>query len=449
MLFAITDIETTGGFASGNSITEIAVCMHDGERIIDEWHSLIRPDKSIPQHIVALTGITDDMVYDAPTFEEIADSLDEFVGDAVFVAHNVNFDYSFIKNHYEQIGHRWNKKKLCTVRLSKKAFPGFRSYGLGNLCRQLEVNNESAHRAQGDARATAEIFSMIAAEMGLDGLDEALKRGSGEAFLPNHINAETFHALPEEPGVYYFIDNKGKIIYIGKANNIKGRVKQHFTGKMQSARRQGFLTEMHDIHYQLTGTELMALLIEDKEIKHYWPKYNRAQKFSSGRFGVYHYEDQRGYIRLGVQKASPTNSPIRAFSSAFRARQWLFEFADQFELAYEYCGLPAAEPSEIGQVEHNERVLAAIDKQNRLLGSFLIKGKGREFDEHSLIWIDNGQLRALGFVHRSIAIDHEDHIDTHLDSFPHSSTAEAILRMHLEKVSSRSIIVLAEPELEN
>lgn len=446
MLFAITDIETTGGFATANSITEIAVCIHDGEKIIQEWQTLIKPEQKIPAYITSLTGINSDMVKDAPTFEEIADELEELTKDKVFVAHNVGFDYSFIKRHFEGCGRKWNRQKLCTVRLGKKAFPGNQSYSLSNLCKHLGVTNGQVHRAMGDTQATAEIFSMIVSELGIESIHEALKRGSGEAFLPNNLPVEVFRELPEEPGVYYFIDSKGKNIYIGKARNIKDRVKQHFSGKMGSARRQGFLTEIHNISYELTGNELVALLIEDKEIKKYWPKHNRTQKFSGGKFGIYNYLDQRGLQRLCIKKSTTTHQPIRPFTSAFRARQWLFKFAEQYDLDFRLCGLPFTEEVDQNIEDYNARVLDAIDRQNKLFGSFLIQGIGREMGEKSIVWVDNGKLKGIGFVHESESIANIDDLENHVEEVPHSATSEGILRAHLDKVSTGSIIILKEPE---
>jgi DNA polymerase III subunit epsilon len=444
VLFAITDIETTGGFASGNSITEIAICIHDGTRVINEWQSLIKPEGRIPNYITALTGIDDAMVEDAPTFEEVAETIEELTKDAIFVAHNVNFDYSFIKRHFEAIGTRWNRPKLCTVRLSKATFEGFKSYSLGNLCRQLEITNESAHRAMGDTRATVQLFERIIATAGIEAIETALKRGSGEAFLPNHIDAETYHSLPDDPGIYYFLNSKGKVIYVGKAKNIKTRVKQHFTGNMRSARRQAFLRDIHKIDHLLTGTELVALLIEDREIKRLWPEYNRAQKHSVGKFGIYSYFDQLGYTRLCVKKAQTTYPPIRAFTSAFHARQWLFKFADQYDIHYKFCGLPHSDEPELDVDEHNQLVNRGIDKQNHLFGSFLIKGKGREHKEESVIWVDNGQLKGVAFVSLDHQVTSESDLENIMEVVPHTGTTASILNAHLEKVSQRNIIILKE-----
>lgn len=441
MIFAVCDIETTGSHASGNSITEIAVCLHNGNVIVDRWHSLIRPAKSIPRFITELTGITNEMVEDAPEFAEIAEDLDAFTKDAIFVAHNVNFDYSFLKRHFDHAGITWNRKKLCTIRLSKKIFPEFKRYSLGRLCLSLGVFNEDPHRAMGDTMATAEIFGKLY-KKAPEVIEEALVRGSGEAFLPNQLNAEVFHNLPEEAGVYYFLDAKGKPVYIGKAKNIKKRIRGHFSGNMKSDQKQGFLREVVNITYRLTGTELIALIVEDFEIKQKWPKYNRAQKFQSGRFGVYDYEDQIGFKHLCVKRVSNSFPPIRTFSSAFSARQWLFVFAEENGIEPRLCGLPQLEVVEIEQDKHNKIVIDAIRKEQGFDLSILIKGKGRNEDEESFVMLNNGRLKGIGYIPSGIQITQAEELSDYLETFPASELTDHMIRSFLPAVAKRDIIAL-------
>jgi DNA polymerase-3 subunit epsilon len=146
-MYAIVDIETTGGYAASNGITEIAIFVHDGTRVIKKFETLINPQQLIPRYITALTGIDNHMVADAPSFEEVADTIYELLSDKIFIAHNVNFDFSFVRQQLKACGYEWNPKKLCTVRLARKVFPGFPSYSLGNLCRSLDISNDSRHRA--------------------------------------------------------------------------------------------------------------------------------------------------------------------------------------------------------------------------------------------------------------------------------------------------------------
>ncbi|HZW70015.1 MAG TPA: exonuclease domain-containing protein, partial [Hanamia sp.] len=155
MLFAIVDIETTGGYAAANGIIEIAVFISDGEKILNEFHSLINPYYTIPRFIESLTGITNAMVENEKDFKSVAAELYDLLHDKIFVAHNVNFDYSFVNHHLLACGYQLCCKKLCTVRLGRKIVPGLKGYGLGKICKHLGIEIEERHRAKGDARATA------------------------------------------------------------------------------------------------------------------------------------------------------------------------------------------------------------------------------------------------------------------------------------------------------
>lgn len=160
-MYAIVDIETTGGYAARNGIIEIAVKVFDGKEIVEQYETLINPGQQIPKYIQAFTGIDNEMVQHAPRFEDVAREIYYLLNDKIFIAHNVNFDYSFIKNSLQEYGYTLNAKKLCTIRLSRQVFPGLRSYGLGSLCRSLDIEIVNRHRAGGDAAATAVLFKKI------------------------------------------------------------------------------------------------------------------------------------------------------------------------------------------------------------------------------------------------------------------------------------------------
>jgi DNA polymerase-3 subunit epsilon len=183
-MYAIVDIETTGGYASANGITEVAIVLHNGKEVEGKYQTLVNPLQLIPRYITALTGITNEMVADAPSFQEVAQNVFRLLEDRVFVAHNVNFDYSFIKHHLSQVGYELEARKLCTVRLGRKVFPGLPSYSLGNLCRSLSISIENRHRAMGDAAATTALFERILLADSDGQLEKMLKRGSRETYLP-------------------------------------------------------------------------------------------------------------------------------------------------------------------------------------------------------------------------------------------------------------------------
>ena len=246
-MYAIVDIETTGGYAANHRITEIAIYHHDGMQVTDTFHTLINPGRNIPYYITGLTGITSEMVFSAPTFESVAKDVFAKLDGKVFVAHNAHFDYSFLKKEFESVGISWQAKKLCTVRLSRKIIPGLRSYSLGSLAESLGIAISNRHRAGGDAAATVRIFDQLLQRDREGNILKALKRNSGETILPPNLPKEQFDKLPAKCGVYYFHDAHGKVIYVGKAINIKKRIAGHFTGDSREWSKSKIRNEIHHI----------------------------------------------------------------------------------------------------------------------------------------------------------------------------------------------------------
>ncbi|MBK8584044.1 MAG: GIY-YIG nuclease family protein [Bacteroidetes bacterium] len=278
MKFAIVDIETTGGNSIRNKITEIAIYIHDGEKIIDQFVSLVNPECPIAPFISNLTGITNEMVEDAPKFYEIAKDIVTLTDGAVFVAHNAQFDYGFIREEYKSLGYNYSRDYLCTVKLSRKVLPGFASYSLGNLCQNLGISIANRHRASGDALATVKLFEMI---LGRDPDQEIIKTFTKNDYLhlrfPVGFDHKILDNIPEKPGVYYFHNEDGTTVYVGKSNNIRKRVLSHFSNK-QSKKAIELRNSIKDISFEETGNELIALLLESEEIKKIQPVFNRMQK---------------------------------------------------------------------------------------------------------------------------------------------------------------------------
>lgn len=268
-MYAIIDIETTGLSPSAERIIEIAIFIHDGEKIIHEFTSLINPERRISANITQITGITNQMVSNAPKFWEIAKDIVILTEGKSFVAHNATFDFNFIRNEFKSLGYDYKRNRLCTVKLSRKILPGLKSYSLGKLCDQLNIKIEGRHRAAGDALATVKLFEHLLKT------DPTLGMLNSSKFY--HIDASVIKNLPEEPGVYYFYDHNGEVIYIGKSKNLRNRVFSHFSNE-KSDRTLKMIDEIHHISYELTGSELIALLLESDEIKTQKPKFNRRQR---------------------------------------------------------------------------------------------------------------------------------------------------------------------------
>ena len=279
-LYAIVDIETTGGTAARDKITEIAIVHHDGERITDKYSTLINPERSIPYHIIGLTGITNDMVANAPKFFEVAKEIIEWTEGRIFVAHNVNFDYGFLKEEFKSLGYTFSRSTMDTVRLSRLAFPGHKSYSLSNLIQRFGLVVKDRHRALDDAWATAEIFTMIMESGAYEGtVNNFIAMGIRLSNLPVGITLDDILRLPEGHGVYYFRNNQDTLIYVGKSKNIKSRIAQHFSDYSNKATK--IRQSTHSLDYIETGNELAALIRESIEIRSLNPLYNKAQRNAS------------------------------------------------------------------------------------------------------------------------------------------------------------------------
>jgi DNA polymerase-3 subunit epsilon len=415
-MYAIVDIETTGGYAEGHRVTEIAIYHFDGMNITDRYHTLINPGRRIPQFITGLTGISTQMVSEAPAFEEVAQEIFSRLQDRVFVAHNAHFDYSFLKKEFEEVGMQWNTKKLCTVRLSRKIIPGLHSYGLGRLAESLGIKIPDRHRAGGDALATAKIFAELVRRDENGVIIKALKRNSGETILPPNLPKEEFDKLPAKPGVYYFHDARGNVIYVGKAINIKKRIAGHFTGEAREWNRSNIRNEIHHISYELTGNELIALILESQEIRRLWPKYNLAQKYKVEEWGVYDYEDRNGYLRFGVNVVSRGARPLITFSSKGDAWNFMWEKVREYDLCPKLSGLQVAKglcfSHQSGSCKgacqgvekpkkYNKRVQKAIDSFFESGQTVAIVGRGRRPDEKSVVLVEKGNYLGFGFFDES------------------------------------------------
>lgn len=413
-MFAILDIETTGGSPVTEKITEIAIFFHDGKKVVDEWSTLINPEKSIPYFITGLTGITNEMVADAPRFFEVAKEIVERTENHTIIGHNVSFDYSFIRSEFKRLGFEFSRKTLCTVKLSRKYFPGYKSYSLGKICKELGIEIHDRHRAAGDALATVRLFEMMLEKQAGNGdfplISEPLGRYKN---LNEHLTVDDIENLPEDCGTYYFFDDRQQLLYIGKSKNIKHRVLSHL-GNTKSKRALEMKQRIHTISFELTGSELIALLKESREIKHEKPIYNRAQKRSSYYWGLYCSKDEYRYITFRLQKISETaDDPVTCYNNKMEAREALTRMVEKNWLCQKLSGLYQTDGAcfhhSIRQCngaciqaesvsEYNKRAEALLDSLKLDRGNVLIIDRGRTMDERSLVRIEKGMYMGYGYI---------------------------------------------------
>lgn len=421
-MYAIVDIETTGTYAAANGITEISIHIFDGEKLVEKFETLINPRQPIPHYIQAMTGITDKMVETAPVFGTVAEKIYTLLEGKIFVAHNVNFDYSFVKSHLAEAGFILNSKKLCTVRLSRKIFPGFASYSLGNLCHSLGITIKNRHRAGGDTEATVKVFRLLLQHDKEQHIAKSLQRNSKESVLPPNVPKEHFEQLPYTPGVYYFHNEKGKIVYVGKANNIRYRVNSHFSNNSESRQKQNFLKHVCAISFKPCATELMACILESTEIKKLWPVFNQSQKRWEDVYGIFNYEDQNGFLRLAIEKNKQRLIPVYSFHYLVDGHAILRKVIKEFNLCPKLCFmqkdqvdcegikerfcLGACRQEEL-PASYNKRVLQAIESLKNQ-PSFAIIEKGLNGDDQSCILVTEGRFYGMGYIPSDLAInDHE------------------------------------------
>ena len=453
--FAIIDVETTGGVSKGR-MTEICIILVKNREIQNTYTTLINPGCLIPTTITALTGIDNQMVGSAPSFAEVAREIYEFTKDTVFVAHNVNFDFGFFKKQFAELGITYLRKKLCTVRLSRKIIPGLPSYSLGRLTRSIGIQLTGAHRAEADTRATVKLFNKlleIDAITGYETILKALDVTSKEATLPPHLPAEDITALPETPGVYFFKNEAKKIIYVGKAKNIKKRVLSHLYAKV--SKEIALAQETHHIDFEQTGNELTALLLESHHIIKHYPKYNKVQKRPTTTFQIINYTNRKGILQLAIGKTKTTTNSIATIYSNALAIEHLENLCQAHELCPRYCSLQSqgnacshykikkcngiCQDLEEAQV-YNKRVQEAIYSFQKQQDSYIIKGKGRTPTEISIILIEQGDYKGFGFVDAQESIRYFEDFSTYITRYKSSYYTTKILQSYHKKNTNKDII---------
>ena len=411
-MYAIIDIETTGGSPRLEKITEIAIYLHDGEKITGEYVSLLNPERNIPYFITNLTGITNEMVEDAPRFYEIAKVIVEMTEGRTFVAHNARFDYSFIRQEFKSLGFNFRRNLIDTVTLSRKLLPGHSSYSLGNICNDLNIMINGRHRAAGDALATVKLFEILMArdKESAQGKSGIIKNTRNSKLNPR-LDLEKIENIPEEPGIYYFYNEKGDLIYIGKSRNLLQRVNTHLSNNTTN-RAMEMRDQIADIDWETTGSELIALLKESFEIKHNKPLYNRAQRRTNFQWGIFSFIDDHGYINYRYGPLSIDDTPLSVFTSKEKARSKLESLIEKFGLCQKLCGLyestGACFHQQVGICrgacrgdespdEYNERAYRSTEEFVFSSRNFFIIDKGRSEDEKCAVKIFNGKYSGFGY----------------------------------------------------
>ncbi len=456
MNYAIVDIETTGGSPKSSKITEIAIYKHNGKEIIDEYVTLINPEMRIPPFIVNLTGINNEMVQDSPKFYEVAKDIVEFTKDCVFVAHNVGFDYGIVRHEFRTLGFDYRRPHLCTVRASRYVLPGHDSYSLGKLTRSLGIELIGRHRAGGDALATAKLFTILM-ETDKAGLSTFIQEELNPKRLHPNLDLDVLDEIPNKAGVYRFFNDTNQLIYIGKSIHIKKRIEQHLRNN-KTKKGIEMQQEISRIEFELTGSELIALLLESQLIKQHQPLYNRALRKNKFPYGLYHFTDARGYIQFHIARTSSTQeAPLLSFSSRKEGTNHLERMIEQYELCQKLCNTYKTQSScfryeikeckgacvqEESPEEYNARCNDLIDELMMNNDTFYIVDKGRQKGEKSLVYVENGSLRGYGYAPFHFHGLKPKKWDRFIDLTPDDRDARTILKLFLRKDGKHELVRL-------
>jgi DNA polymerase-3 subunit epsilon len=298
------DIETTGGSYRNSRVLEVAAIRFENGEVVKEFSTLINPDTYIPASITNLTGIQGSDVVDAPRFEDIADELSELIDGAVFVAHNVKFDYSFLKNEFAMAGISFSPKLLCTVRLSRALYAEHKGHSLAKLIERHEIPVMARHRALDDARAILYFSQLAYDQHGAMVFEEALQKQLKTQYLPPNLNIEELNEVENVAGVYVFEDEVHQPIYVGKSVSLKKRILSHFQD--QSSKELKIAQAVHHVRTIVTGSELAALILESKMIKQLSPIYNRQLRRVS-QYAMFIKDEQGGYNTIRIQSGNVDN----------------------------------------------------------------------------------------------------------------------------------------------
>ncbi len=392
------------------------------------------------------------MLIHAPKFYEVAKRIVEITEDCIVVAHNAQFDNRILKTEFKRLGFEFERKTLCTVELSKNLIPDQPSYSLGKLVRSLGIPVTDRHRASGDALATVKLFKML-----LDKdttktiIQESIKLNPKRQLEPRHL--DILESLPEITGVYYIHNANGDIIYIGKSNNIKKRINQHFTNTNQKSKR----IQLHvaSVTYEATGSELVALLKESEEIKRNRPKFNHALKRAVFTHALYSFKDENNYINLKIDLVDGRKHPITTFSNKQSGKSFIERAVGDYKLCQKLTGLYKTKTScfnyDIKTCEgaciekelpefYNKRVEALINKNSYKNKNMVIIDRGREIDERSAILIEDGVFKGLGFFNLNYQINNIEVLQSIITPMENNRDTQHIIQNYLRKNKKLKVI---------
>ena len=339
----LLDCETTGGKAIYHRIIEIGLIVIEGGELIETWQTFIDPKVTLPPFIQRLTGITPGMIKGAPVFLDIAEELLSKLNGRTLVAHNARFDYSFLKNEFERAGFTYNAKPLCSVKFSRNLYPQFKRHGLSQIINRFDLAIENRHRALDDAKMIYQFFQKSSALFPDDEIAATCALLQKRPSLPTLLDAKEIEKLPNSAGVYYFYDEKGNLLYVGKSVNIRNRVMSHFSSDYKNPKDLRMSTKIAHVDFEQTPSDFGAQIRESNQIKALNPLYNQRLRKVRKLFQYRSVEDENGYLRLNIEVIETEDTRVEQqfglFRSPRQASKQLEKLAGQYFLCHKLLGL--------------------------------------------------------------------------------------------------------------
>ena len=445
-MYAIIDVETTGGSPSVDRVIEIAVFVFDGEKIIDSYSSLLNPRRPIDPYVTKLTGISNDMVKNAPLFEDVHEKILELTHENIFVAHNVKFDFGMIRQEFKRLGIDYNRKQLDTVNLARKVIPGFNSYSLGNICDSLGIEITDRHRATGDAEATVKLLKLILdKQVSQKYIEIELSHGIDVDLLPPYLSKAEIEKLPEDAGVFYYKDEVGKILYLDCSKNIRKKVITDFSKPADSPDVRRMFELMRNIDYELTGNELTAKLLSYRELKKHLPEFNKKPRIQAHTHGIFIDKDEQGFLQLKIHPLDWNEGElILKFPSKAVANKILGKIIKENNLNGWFAIRSKMKDNGLEEKSvnnYNAQIEKAVRKHLYRHPNFFIIAEGIHPDEHSVIWVENNTYRGFGYFNPELTTNTPDNLKEvvkHDDD--DDLEVQKILRAHLRKMKNSKIV---------
>ncbi|MCK0159802.1 exonuclease domain-containing protein [Allomuricauda sp. F6463D] len=443
-MYAILDIESTGGKYNEEGITEIAIHRYDGHQVVDKFICLVNPEREIQPFVAKLTGINNKMLRSAPKFHEVAKRIVEITEGTILVAHNAQFDYRILRTEFRRLGYDFQRKTLCTVDLSKQLIPDAESHSLGKLTRSLGIPMSDRHRANGDALATLKLFKLL---LNKDSdkriITEVIREETHGELSPNQLNM--VFELPSETGVYYMHDKDGEIIFLGKSKDIKKRVNQHFTNVGKLARK--LQKETKKVTYETTGSELIAILKAYLEQQRNKPRYNHVSNKKLFTHTVDFSQNGTEHLVLKVEKNRCLHTKKMAFNGVEAAKNFLSKISEEFELcpsSVKIDGTYLHQKSDIqDEVECNKKVLSAFEKYSIREKNIALIDRGRATGEKSFILIKKGEIQGFGYVELNHQINNIPILESIMTPMKNDENTIFIVETYLRKNNRLKTIPLS------